>query len=257
MTEVLGLFCGGPALYRGGVPKPLQPVGGLTLLEQFLAHGRFRQPDAIVLLCDESHRKDFEAIAGSTGEVPVTVLPAPDGSSTFTRLRKFLAEPATMQASLVHLTYPDVFYSGDLDVPAQVRETPRVALTVTSLRSRFPRLITDPYTNRVRSISNHSGYVPANPMHVFGGNVIAQPGVLRTFVETYLTTMDVPAPSLEYEFFGWLINKGVVDAIPLYGEWNQIDSHRDIAQLEAAIIAASSHPSHDRQGPSGEHDLDS
>lgn len=248
MTEVLGLFCGGPALYRGGVPKPLQPVGGLSLLEQFLSHGQLQRPDTILLLCDQSHQVEFEAIARSVDTAPVAVVPAPNGASTFTRLRKFLAEPVTKRASLVHLTYPDVFYRGALDVPAQVHEGPRVAVSVTPLRSRFPRLIADPYTNQVRSISNHSSYVPANPMHVFGGHLLAQPGFLHGLVDAYLSDTDLPAPTLEYDFFGWLINQGVVDAIPLYGEWNQIDSPRDIAALEARLTEAVSNPSDDRQG---------
>ena len=231
MTEVLALFCGGPAIYDDGVPKPLRRVGGATLIEQYLRHGLTRQVDAVFLLCDESYAPAFETIAAQS-PVPTAVSAAPDGASTFERARRYLAEAQLAPDTVVHLAYPDVFTFSPLDLPGDVDLSRHLLISTTTLTSRFPRLFVDPYTNVIRGISVHTSQVPANPIHIFAGDILGHAGLLEGLLGRYAAATDNPAPLLEADFFAWAINDSLAESLPLYGEWQQVDSPRDIIALE-------------------------
>jgi NDP-sugar pyrophosphorylase family protein len=231
MMEVLALFCGGPAIYDDGVPKPLRRVGGATLIEQYLRHGLTRQVDAVVLLCDASYASAFATIA-TQSSVPTTVSSTPDGASTFERARHFLEEAELAPDDMVHLAYPDVFTSFPLDVPSDVDLSRRLLISTTTLTSRFPRFFVDPYTNAIRGISVHTSQVPANPIHIFGGDVLGQAALLEGLMGRFAAATDNPMPMLEADFFAWAINESLAESLPLYGAWQQIDSPRDITALE-------------------------
>jgi hypothetical protein len=231
----MALFCGGPAIYDGGVPKPLRRVNDATLLEQYLRHGVSRPADTTVVLCDASFAAAFQQIAG----LGVSVLACPDGSTTFERAMVLLHSDAAHGVDLVHFTYPDVFYEGTVDVPPRVVAGKRIALSATPIQSRFPRLVIDPYTASIRGISTHSSRVPANPTHIFGSNIFGEPELLHRLMRQYLAIN--ATPTLETDFFAWVINESLADAVSLYGDWWQIDSPRDVAMLETHLAARGAH----------------
>lgn len=234
MTEVLALFCGGPAIYDDGAPKPLRRVGDATLIEQYLRHGLTRQVDAVVLLCDASYASAFATIA-TQASVPTTISSTPDGASTFERARHFLDEAELAPDAVVHFTYPDVFTSSPVDLPSDVDLSRRLLISTTTLTSRFPRFFVDPYTNAIRGISVHTSQVPANPIHIFGGDVFGHAALLDGLLGRFVAATDNPQPMLEADFFAWAINESLAESLPLYGAWQQIDSPRDITALENRI----------------------
>ncbi len=229
MRRAWGIFCGGPALYGDAVPKPLMPVAERTLLHWYLSRLAPDQVSSICLLGDHEYGERLMEEARAAG-VEASVLTSAVGASTLERARLFLT---TQNASAdVCLTYPDVFAQDRLD---PVVEGFDVFLSVTALKSRFPRIHLDPYTHEVRSISNHTSPVPANPVHIFGGHIIGKAGTLRQLLHEFVSLSHRSAPTLEIDFFGWLINGGQVGAIPLFGDWFQVDSPRDVSRLEGLL----------------------
>jgi NDP-sugar pyrophosphorylase family protein len=237
--DALVLFCGGPPIYVGDVPKPLQPAGdGLTLLERYLRHIQSEAPGRIVLLCDETFADRYrEVVGGLVHPSKIEVFVGEDNSTTLNKMRLFLASgfPADR---LVQFSYPDLFYWGDLALPDAADDPQlddKILVSITPLTSRFPRLTVDPYSGSVRGISNHSSLIPANPMHIFGGHLVARAGVLKEMTDAFVQEAKIAAPSLEYDLFFWLINRSKVSALTLYGQWMQIDSPRDLAHLAARL----------------------
>jgi hypothetical protein len=50
-------------------------------------------------------------------------------------------------------------------------------------------------------------------------------------VERFLLVSEAPAPSLEYDFFFWLINQSKLNCVILNGDRLWVDSQRDLQQL--------------------------
>lgn len=104
-------------------------------------------------------------------------------------------------------------------------------ISAAALTSRFPRLIVDLYNNKIKGISNYSSHVPANPLHVFGGDLWGRLDQLQLLAEEFRLQSNAPSPSLEYDFFFWLINHNKMRCVMLHGERLWIDSVRDINKL--------------------------
>lgn len=231
MSRALVLFCGGPPIYLG-VPKPLQTLPtGETLLERFLRHVEPRVPEDVVLLCDAPFAAQYEEVAKRLAySAALRVHACTDGSTTLTKLSEFL-DSGYPADCVVAFSYPDVFVAGDIVTPAD--DDPRlvdgVFISYTPIFSRFPRLVVDAYDGAVKGISNHTSPVPANPLHVFGGHLIARVGVIKKLLETFQAETMLPSPSLEFDMFYWLINTSRMHAMPLGGRWVQADSPREIA----------------------------
>ncbi|WP_006247515.1 hypothetical protein [Mycolicibacterium tusciae] len=233
MSGAIVLFCGGPPIYSG-VPKPLQTLRtGETLLERFLRHIEPRVPDDVVILSDAAFATDYEAVAARLEyRAALRVHACTDGSTTLTKLSEFLNSgyPADR---VVEFSYPDVFVSGDIVTPAD--DDPRlgdgVFISYAPIVSRFPRLVVDAYEGAIKGISNHTSPVPANPLHVFGGHLVARVGVIRSLLEAFQAEPMPPSPSLEYDMFYWLINTSRMHAMAIGGRWMQADSPREIAAV--------------------------
>jgi NDP-sugar pyrophosphorylase family protein len=73
--------------------------------------------------------------------------------------------------------------------------------------------------------------MPANPLHVFGGDLWGRKEVLRRFSLQFLEHKYSQKQSLEHDFFFWLINRGQVKSVMLNGEWIHVDSARDVRTL--------------------------
>lgn len=235
MSTPLFLFCGGPAIYGQGRPKPLMQVdGGRSLLAYCLAHLQRRAdaPASVTLLCDEGQQQAYAAeLAGMDPGLPVRIQPCGPQASTLEKFEAALYAQVDARAVL-RFGYPDIFYFGQEAEPAPTElAEDAVHISAAALSSRFPRLVIDVYTRQIKGISNHSAPVPANPMHVFGGDLWGRADLLRTLCGQFRAQCAVARPSLEHDFFFWLINHQKMRCVMLHGERLWVDSLRDVHRL--------------------------
>jgi hypothetical protein len=239
MSVPLYLFCGGPAYDGEGKPKPLMKLReGRSLLVHFLLHlAQFRRslPESITLLCDAGQEAAFKAeLSVLPYPVPIHILACGESSNTFEKLSLALRLEVNPTAQ-VQFGYPDIFSFGEFSAPQMdaLESGSFVYISAAALTSRFPRLIVDLYNNTIKGITDYSSPVPANPMHVFGGDLWGRVDLLRLLVEEFQLQVGVSSPSLEYDFFFWLINHNKMRCVMLHGERLWIDSIRDINKLLA------------------------
>lgn len=239
MNLPLFLFCGGPAHDGEGRPKPLMQIrAGRSLLVHFLLfleRHRPAMPASVTLLCDDGQEAALAAeVRGLAYPVPVRVQPCGPRASTFEKFSRALRETGDREA-LVQFGYPDIFFFDEYAEPRReaLESEASVHISAAALTSRFPRLIVDVYNNRIKGISNYSSPVPANPMHVFGGDLWGRVDQLLALAEEFRSQATAPSPSLEYDFFFWLVNHDRMRCVMLHGERMWIDSLRDVNQLLA------------------------
>jgi hypothetical protein len=237
MSVPLYLFCGGPAYDSEGRPKPLMKIReGRSLLVHFLLYlKQFRPslPASITLLCDAGQEAAFKAELNElTYPVPIRILICGENSNTFEKLLLALSLEADPTVQ-VQFGYPDIFSFGEFSTPQvdSLDSGSFVHVSAAALTSRFPRLIVDLYNNTVKGITNYSSPVPANPMHVFGGDLWGRVDRLQALANDFQSQVGASSPSLEYDFFFWLINHNKMRCVMLYGERFWIDSIRDVNQL--------------------------
>jgi hypothetical protein len=234
----LFLFCGGPAYDGEGRPKPLMKIReGRSLLVHFLLFLKLHRPSmpaSVTLLCDDGQEAALQAeVGGLRYPVPIDVQACGPRASTFEKFSRALQEQADRRA-LVQFGYPDIFFGEYSEPPKEALESDAsVHISAAALTSRFPRLIVDVYNNKIKGISNYSSPVPANPLHVFGGDLWGRVDQLLALVEEFRLQATAPSPSLEYDFFFWLINHDRMRCVMLHGERMWIDSLRDVNQLLA------------------------
>jgi len=233
MSSTLVLFCGGPAIYRN-LPKPLQTLHtGETLLERYLKHIEPNAPKRIILLVDQFFEKNFlDIIINIDYLSDISIITCPDHCSTFTKLQVMMENCPITEGSIM-LSYPDIFVFEKLQVP--MTDDPylheKVFISNVAISSRFPRLVVDPYVGKVRGISKHISAMPSNPLHIYGGHLIARIELLRNLIKEFLSEVSIEEPSLEFDLFFWLINTNRMLSFPIYGQWIQADSPREIEEL--------------------------
>ena len=239
MNIPLYLFCGGPAHDSAGLPKPLIKIReGRSLLVQFLLHLKHRRPslpEDLTLLCDDGQEAAFRAeLKDFSFPVPIHIRSCGEQANTFQKFSRALLE-APDRKSLVQFGYPDIFFFDEFPEPHRqaLESDSSVYISVVELTSRFPRLIVDVYNNKIKGISNYSSLVPANPLNVFGGDLWGRVDRLQSLTEEFRSQAGMPSPSLEYDFFFWLINHDKMRCVIQHGERLWIDSIRDINQLLA------------------------
>lgn len=241
MNIPLFLFCGGPAIDGQGHPKPLMKISEDRSLMvhylHYLERHRPTLPSSVTLLCDAGQATAFEAeLVGLSYPVPIRVQACGAQASTFEKFEKALSEIEDKK-SLVQFGYPDIFSFNEYSEPKKedLESSTSVHISAATLTSRFPRLIVDIYNNEIRGISNYSSPVPANPLHVFGGDLWGQVHELLTLIAEFKSQVGALAPSLEYDFFFWLINHKKMRCVMLYGERIWVDSVRDVHHLLAMM----------------------
>ena len=237
MNIPLFLFCGGPAIDDAGRPKPLMKVlkdrSLIVYFLHYLKHHRPVMPSSVTLLCDDGQETAIKAeLHGLSYPVPLRVHACGAQASTFEKIEKALHEIVDNSA-FVQFGYPDIFSFEEYAEPkkADLESNTSVHISAAALTSRFPRLIVDVYNNEIRGISNYSSSVPANPLHVFGGDLWGRVDQLLALIGEYRAQVGTLAPSLEYDFFFWLINHKKMRCVMLYGEQLWIDSVRDVHRL--------------------------
>jgi hypothetical protein len=232
----LFLFCGGLSIDSSGGPKPLMKIHeGKSLIKYYLEHLESSKtiPDTVTLLCDVGQKKDFLLdLSNFKFPIPIQILESETSSSTFDKFLIAL-KSHNGKSGLLHFSYPDIFFFGDAPQPDQLDQCcdNGVAITVTALTSRFPRIIVDIYSNVIKGMSDHTGPMPANPMHVFGGDLWGRNEVLRRLSDQFLENNPNQKPSLEHDLFFWLINQEQANSLILFGDWLLVDSARDVRRL--------------------------
>lgn len=232
----LVLFCGGPAIYPGGVPKPLQVVHNFrTLLELYLETPFAASYTDMVLLCESDFMDAFQAIVKrSTNGIDISLVETPIDSSTRLKVASYLSE-CSSEARPVVWTYPDIFYFDNFTPPIDIDWSERAVLTVRAMTSRFPRIMKDPYSGRIRSITTHQSVVSANPAYLFGGHFVASPCFVSSVLSAMSEQESHESSDLEFDVFSWIINRGLADSVSLESPWLQADGPRDLRQIAALM----------------------
>lgn len=239
MNNPIYLFCGGPAIDNQGHPKPLMKIREdrslLTHYLIYLKNHRQIMPASVTLLCDDNQEIAIKAdINNISYPVPIHIKACGQQPNTFEKLCYALHESEDRN-TVVQFGYPDIFSFDEFIEPQKdaLTSDASVHISAAALTSRFPRLIIDIYNHKVRGISNYSSSVPANPLHVFGGDLWGQVDQLTELVKEFKNQVTTPAPTLEYDFFFWLINHNKMQCVMLHGERLWIDSIRDVNKLLA------------------------
>ena len=232
----LFLFCGGLPIDFSGVPKPLMKVfRDKTLIKFYLEYLESKKilPDTVTLLYEVDQKNNFlNEFSNFKYPIPIRLLECEKSSSTFDKLLTAL-ENHEGKMDFLHFSYPDIFCFGN--TPQLERFDPffheGIAITVATLTSRFPRLIVDVYNNDIRGISNYASQMPANPLHVFGGDFWGREDVVRSLCHQFLEYKHPQSLSLEFDFLFWLINRRQLKSMLLDGDWLLVDSARDFRRL--------------------------
>jgi len=192
-------------------------------------------PESVTLLCDDDQESAIKAdISKLSYPVPIQILACGKQPNTFEKLCRALVESEDSKR-LVQFGYPDIFSFEEFAEPhpEAISSDTSVHISAAALTSRFPRLIIDVYNNKVRGISNYKSPVPANPLHVFGGDLWGRVDHLLELVKEFQDQATTASPSLEYDFFFWLINHNKMNCVLLHGERLWVDSIRDVHHLLA------------------------
>lgn len=236
--QELYLFCGGPSGDESGLPKPLSKINNdKSLLYYYLRYieNFYEQlPGSITLLCDDGQEKPFQDEVDQLNyAVPIVSRSCGKNASTFEKF-DYAIESIASENKILRFGYPDIFFFGDYIEPdfGMVENNEEVFISAATLTSRFPRLVIDEYRSKVKGISDYRSPIPANPMHVFGGDLWgSQKKLAELNTEFKMRHKEGNKPSLEYDFFFWLINNQKMNCIMLYGERIWVDSARDIRNL--------------------------
>jgi hypothetical protein len=224
----LALFCGGPAIYGGGLPKPLQPAGGgRTLLELYSRTPLFLEAEVVYLLVENTYVEAFSEVARKlSGDIRLVA--SENQSSTLAKLKGFCSSYQGKNERMV-FSYPDIFYFDSLQLD---QDTPSQSITLTSRvsSSRFPRFFVQNYVSKISSIGSPWSRSDTNRNLIFGGHLIAQPSTLIGAVEQIPgNTKDLV---LEEAGFRSFVNSHEVHHIELFGDWFLADSVRDLQRIE-------------------------
>jgi hypothetical protein len=104
-------------------------------------------------------------------------------------------------------------------------------VSAAALKSRFPRLVVGVFSGKPKGVSDYTSRTPANPMHVFGGDIWRKVDELRELAQQFMLTTGDSAPSLEYNFFFWLINRRKMQCVLVHRDRLWMDSIRDVQRL--------------------------
>ena len=229
----LVLFCGGPAIYGSGVPKPLKVLtDGETLLELFSKSDVFQKASSVDLLVEREFEYAFAKESEKLGP-KVRVRASENCSSTGLKLKQF-CEESSEPHTLTLFSYPDVFFFGDLGSDFSTNED-KIWLSSRSVLSRFPRFFPEPYGSRLLSISGPREKEGSNRVLMFGGHIVAKPSILGPELDSWFKNIYTKGEILEEQGFSYFVRSGLAAHFELLGSWFQADSSRDIVRIASHI----------------------
>tara|TARA_B100000989_G_scaffold2743_2_gene1927 strand:- start:362 stop:1111 length:750 start_codon:yes stop_codon:yes gene_type:complete len=242
MKFTLCLFCGGNSNNDSELPKPLsQIIENKTLLRYYLSYLRFLQTsryDQILLLCEDKQIPMFKKeINNFKYHTNLEVLGCGRKTSTFEKMRIALNVVETQDHPFMHFSYPDIFSFDNNDEMTDewLDLSNSITISAAPLTSRFPRLQVNVYENQVKGISNYTSPIPANPLHIFGGDIWVKTEILEKLLKEFDAENQISNPSLEYDFLFWAINKNILKSKMLSSERILVDSIRDIQKLTSKV----------------------
>lgn len=229
----LVLFCGGPAIFGNGVPKPLMVLNkGETLLSLFSKTDIFRNASSVELLVEDQFESEFAQEAKRMG-AHVRLRTSEDFSTTGVKLRDYCRnseQPETMTI----FSYPDIFFFGEIGGDF-LSDDRKVWLSSRSALSRFPRFFPEPYGPRLLSISGPGEKQGSNRVLMFGGHIIAKPGILVQALDSWMSSNDSENQILEEQGFSFFVGSGLAAHFELLGNWLQADSPRDLVRISNQV----------------------
>ena len=236
MNTKLLLLAGGPPSYQG-LPKPLQLLPtGEPLLALYLRTICYESSQETIILHEDACSDQISRIAKhSTSSTNTSLFSCRDNTSTLQKLLLYLK--TNTEESHLLISYPDIFLGGSLLLPSitDCRYSDSVFVSFIPVQPRFSRLLIDPYNQSIRGISLHKSPLPANPFHIYGGHIAANSTVLYRLLTIFISQSPHVSPSLEYDFFFWLINQSKLYSMAIDGSWHHADSSREILAIIEAF----------------------
>lgn len=221
--ENLVLFCGGETkLMPGKLPKPLIELDKKAILLHYLDQIPTNLFLKVILLVEEHWLSEFKhLIAHHKG---VEIYPVSNSSSTLIKLNEYLANYSN-HTDFTTFSYPDIFVEKSYWNNA-TRIKDRVLLIQKPLSSRFPRIFSSPFNNKVKGISDYHSKVPANPHFIFAGKFFSETRFLKKYLNNFISKTSKEM-NLEVDFFDWLACEEVLICETYIDEWIISDSPKD------------------------------
>lgn len=230
IKDNLVLFCGGESQrFTENVPKPLLKLNDKEIIINYLEQLNFSIFNRTILLVEENWVKKFNALV--TGYKNVEVFEVKNSSSTLQKLKKFIDE-YNDHSEYTIFSYPDIFVAKSYWKQSN-KSTNKVVISQKPLTSRFPRIFTSPFNNKVKGVSDYNSKVPANPHYIFAGKFYSNTKFLQNMLETFLSKNDYD--NLEVSFFDWLAANGSLVSESYIDEWIICDSARDFKEINDLI----------------------
>lgn len=223
MKKIIQLFCGGSRDYANGKSKPLQIYGDARPL--FVEHyfhivDHF---DVINYVCEVDEVTAFGDAIKKYKLDKAHIFEVSNHSTTLLKLREILP---FLSGDYCSFSYPDIFCSA---LFWDVKSTKGVTLNKVPIKSRFPRIYSEMFSDKVKGVSDYQSKVPANPHFIYAGKFSASFSILTKEVAK---TDEKNDWNLEVSLFDHLSLKEVVDSKTVYSDWFNIDSNRDFLKMK-------------------------
>ncbi len=217
----LYLFCGGESYSGSGQSKPLDKIGGsMPLVSCHYEHVKAHFQKIVYLV--EVHEIDlYKRFLPTRSSTQVKLIPVPQGSTT---LDKLIISADFMDEKKASVSYPDIFSS---DIFWQGFDFESFRLLQVPVKSRFPRVYTDNFSDQVRGVSDYQSRVPANPHFIFGGKFDFNVENLRHMLRSYDVGASNKKRGLEVGFFDFIAQHESMQVKTIYDPWFHVDNERD------------------------------
>lgn len=217
------LFCGGEKIYGEKNPKPLMSYNDKTLIVEYLNRIQTSSFESIVLLVENQDYKNFEFIATFKN---LKILSVEDKSSTLQKVRKMLNENYDDIHENIFFSYPDIIYEQEIFIHTFDSS---LNLKITPLKSRFPEIIRDRFSENIKGITIFDSPVPANPTFIFAGVAAIKKDILKNQLKDFILRSEADG-NFEVDFFQFMIDQNLAKYQIYSGKWKTIDSKKDFLQ---------------------------
>jgi hypothetical protein len=214
------LFCGGNRSHINDKSKPLQKFVAdkeLVLIHYEHIKSYFNK---ITYIVEENEISLYSEILANLGN-NVHIFRANNHTTT---LQKLYEVTNIMSEEFASFSYPDIFCGKDF---WQISKEQSFTISRVSIKSRFPRIFSDIFTENVKGISNYQAQVPANPHYIFGGKFDFNVKELQSC----LSGFDIQNKNLEIDFLDDLALAKTIYAKTVFDDWFNIDSDRDFINM--------------------------
>ena len=219
----LVLFCGGETqLMPGKLPKPLIKLDKKAMLLNYLDQIPTNLFLKVILLVEEHWLSEFELVIAPFKHIEICAVS--NSSSTLLKLNEYLANYSN-HTDFTTFSYPDIFVEESYwNYTTRIKD--RVLVSQKPLTSRFPRIFSSPFNNKVKGVSGYHSKVPANPHFIFAGKFSGETRFLKKYLNTFISQTSEKM-KLEVDFFDWLASEEVLICDTYIDEWIISDSPKD------------------------------